>query len=135
MTPATNREIRSSEDVVKAAKLYFPGWRIEEYFRCKKQVFHFENFRVRKLKAINTLNFCITLCMAFPAQLSMKGEPNALKVSVLLKAGAIKEKVPFCYYRPAKGIRGIPAYAREGVRLWFRTKRPAYRQLSLRLII
>ena len=135
MMLATNREIRSREDVVKAAKLYFSRWRIEEYFRCKKQVFHFENFRVRKLKAINALNFCITLCMAFLARLSMKGETNALKVSVLLKADAIKEKVHFCYYRLAKGIRGILAYAREGVRLWFRTKRPAYRQLSLRLII
>ena len=135
MTLATNREIRSKEDVVKATKLYFSRWRMEEYFRCKKQVFHFENFRVRKLRAINALNLCITLCMAFPVQLSMKGETNALRVSVLLKADAIKEKVPFCYYRLAKGIRGILAFAREGVRLWFRTKRPAYRQLSLRLII
>ena len=47
-------------------------WRIEEYFRCKKQVFQFENFRVRKLKAINALNFYITLCMAFLAHISMK---------------------------------------------------------------
>lgn len=45
----------------------------------------------------------------------------------------IKEKVHFCYYRLAKGISGILSYAKEGVRLWFRTKRPAYRQLCLKL--
>ena len=49
MMLATNKEIRSKEDVIKVAKTYFSRWRIEEYFRCKKQVFQFENFRVRKL--------------------------------------------------------------------------------------
>lgn len=135
MMLATNKEIRSREDVVKVAKTYFSRWRIEEYFRCKKQMFQFENFRVRKLTAINALNFYITLCMAFLALISMKSETNALKVSILQKADPVKEKVHFCYYRLAKGVSGILAYAKEGVRLWFRTRRPAYRQLSLRLLI
>ena len=134
MMLATNKEIKSKEDVIKVAKLYFSRWRIEEYFRCKKQVFQFENFRVRKLKAINALNFYITLCMAFLAQLSMKPETNALKVLIIKTANPIKEKVHFYYYRLAKGISGILSYAKEGVRLWFRTKRPAYRQLCLKLI-
>ena len=112
---------------------YFSRWRIEEYFRCKKQMFQFENFRVRKLKAINALNFYITLCMAFLAQITMKSETNALKVSIIKTADPVKEKVHFCYYRLAKGISGILSYAKEGVRLWFRTKRPAYRQLCLKL--
>ncbi|HIW81506.1 MAG TPA: transposase [Candidatus Acetatifactor stercoripullorum] len=133
MMLATNKDIKSKEDVIKAAKLYFSRWKIEEYFRCKKQMFRFENFRVRKLTAINALNFHITLCMAFLAHISMKPETSALKVSVIQKANPIKEKVHFCYYRLAKGILGILSYAKEGVRLWFRTKRPAYRQLRLKL--
>ena len=133
MMLATNKEIRSKEDVIKVAKTYFSRWRIEEYFRCKKQMFQFENFRVRKLAAINALNFYITLCMAFLAHISMKSETNALKVSIIQKADPIKEKVHFCYYRLAKGVSGILSYAKEGIRLWFRTKRPAYRQLCLKL--
>ena len=133
MMLATNKPIRSKEDVIAVAKQYFSRWRIEEYFRCKKQMFQFENFRVRKLKAINALNFYITLCMAFLAQISMKSETNALKVSIIKTADPVKEKVHFCYYRLAKGISGILSYAKEGVRLWFRTKRPAYRQLCLKL--
>ena len=134
MMLATNKEINSKGDVVKVARTYFSRWKIEEYFRSKKQLFQFENFRVRKLKAINALNFYITLCMAFLAMISMEPETNALKAAMIESAAPIKEKVFFCYYRLAKGIRGILSYAREGVRLWFRTKRPAYRQLCLKLV-
>ncbi len=134
MMLATNKEIKSKEDVIKVARIYFSRWKIEEYFRCKKQMFQFENFRVRKLKAINALNFYITLCMAFLAMISMESETNALKVQIIKTADPIKQKVFFCYYRLAKGIAGILSYAKEGVRLWFRSKRPKYRQLCFRLI-
>lgn len=133
MMLATNKRIQSKEDVINVAKAYFSRWRIEEYFRCKKQVFQFENFRVRKLVAINALNFYITLCMAFLAHISMKSENNTLKVAIIQNADPIKEKVHFCYYRLAKGISGILSYAKEGVWLWFKTKCPVYRQLCLKL--
>ena len=133
MMLATNKEIKSKKDVVNIALTYFSRWRIEEYFRCKKQMFQFENFRVRKLATINALNFYITLCMAFLVHISMKSETHALKVAIIQKAAPIKEKVHFCYYRLAKGISGILIAAKEGVRLWFRTKRPRYRQLCLKL--
>ena len=133
MMLVTNKVICSKDDVIKVAKTYFSRWRIEEYFRFKKQMFRFENFRVRKLKSINALNFFITMCMAFLAHVSMKSETNALKCLIIQKADPIKQKVHFCYYRLAKGISGLLAYAKEGIRLWFRTKRPAYRQLCLKL--
>ncbi len=135
MMLATNKEIKSKDDVIKIAKLYFSRWKIEEYFRCKKQMFQLENFRVRKLKAINALNFHITLCMAFLNQISLKSETNALKVAIIQTADPVKEKIVFCYYRLAKGISGILSYAKEGIRLWFKTKRPAYRQLRLKLAV
>lgn len=133
MMLATNKEIKSKEDAINVAKIYFSRWRIEEYFRSKKQMFRFENFRVRKLDAINALNFYITLCMAFLAHVSMKSESNVLKAAIIQKADPIKEKVHFYYYRLAKGIAGILSYAHQGIRLWFRTNRPAYRQLCLKL--
>ena len=135
MMLATNKEIRSKEDVIRIARTYFSRWRIEEYFRCKKQAYQFENFRVRKLEAINALNFYITLAMAFLAQEELSPETNTLKVSIIQEADPIREKVSFCYYRLAKGISGILSYAKEGIRLWYRTKRPAYRQLCLKLTV
>lgn len=135
MMLATNKKIRSKDDVIRVARIYFSRWKIEEYFRCKKQMFRFESFRVRKLKAINALNFYITLCMAFLGLVSMESETNALKVSIIKTADPVKQKVFFCYYRLAKGISGILSYAKEGVRLWFRTRRPKYRQLCLKLAV
>ena len=135
MMLATNRDIRSKDDVIETAKLYFSRWKIEEYFRCKKQMFRFENFRVRKRKAINALNFYLTLCMAFLNHISMKSESNVLKAAIIQTADPVKEKVTFSYYRLAKGICGILSYAKEGIRLWFRTKRPAYRQICLKLVV
>ena len=37
MMLATNKDIKSEEDVISVAKQYFSRWKIEEYFRCKKQ--------------------------------------------------------------------------------------------------
>ncbi len=139
MMLATNKEIRSKEDVIKVAKTYFSRWRIEEYFRCKKQMFQLENFRVRKLAAINALNFYITLCMAFLAHISMKSETNALKVSILKTAAPIRKKVYFCYYWLAKGICGIQIYLLSGYNLrklkvlsWYSRKRDDLRTVFLR---
>lgn len=134
MMLATNKEIKSKDDVISVAGLYFSRWKIEEYFRCKKQVFQFENFRVRKLIAINALNFYITLCMAFLSVVSMKSEINSLKIAVLEKANSIKNKVSFYYYRIAKGIYYILSFAHEGIRHWFKVSRPVCRQLTLKLL-
>lgn len=87
---ATNKEIKSKEDVIKVARTYFSRWKIEEYFRCKKQMLQFENLRVKKLCAINALNFYITLCMAFWAMISIESETSALKVSIIKSADSVK---------------------------------------------
>ena len=52
----TNRNIKSKEDVIKVVRMYFYRWRIEEYFRAKKQEYKFEDMRIRTLKGMNVLN-------------------------------------------------------------------------------
>ena len=42
----TNRNIHSKEDVIKVVRLYFYRWRVEEYFRSKKQEYEFENIKL-----------------------------------------------------------------------------------------
>ncbi len=129
----TNKSISSKKDVIKVARLYFSRWRIEEYFRAKKQIFDFENFRVRKLKAINALNFYIGIAMAFLAHMTRKNAANALIRSVLKVAGSIKDKVQFLYYRISDGIVELMRHAREGIQDWFKPKRPNQMQLRFRL--
>jgi len=131
MMLVTNKPIASKEDVIKVARLYFSRWRIEEYFRAQKQIFDFENFRVRKLKAINALNFYIGIAMAFLGHMTRKKEANALLQSVLKAARPIKEKVQFLYYRISDGIVELMRYAREGVQNWFKPIRPNQMQLRI----
>lgn len=95
MMLATNKELFSKEDVIQIARIYFSRWRIKEYFRCKKQEFQFENFRTRKLVAINALNFFITAAMAFLAREEISPETNALKVSIIQTADPVKKKSAF----------------------------------------
>lgn len=133
MMLVTNKVISSKEDVIKIARLYFSRWRIEEYFRAKKQIFDFENFRVRKLKAINALNFYICIAMAFLAHMTRKNRANALLKSVLEAARSIKDKVQFYYYRIADGISELLRHAHAGIRDWFKPKRPNQNQLRFRL--
>jgi len=68
--------------------------------------------------------------MAFLALISMKSEAGALKASIIQTAAPVKHKIQFYYYRLAKGL----AYAKEGVQLWFKTRRPVFHQLCLKLI-
>ena len=72
MMLASNIPIKSKEDVLRISKLYFNRWRIEEYFKFKKQEYNFENFRVRSLKSINNLNLLLTYTIGFIAIMSEK---------------------------------------------------------------
>lgn len=133
MMLATNRPIHSKKDMLQVAKLYFSRWRIEEYFRCKKTVFDFENFRVRSLKAINTLNFYMSVCMSYLTFLSMKPESSQLRADILEAANPIKEDVFFLGYRLAAGVARILDYAQEGCKGWFKPIRKRFLQLSFLL--
>lgn len=133
MMLVTNKMIRSKDDVIKVARLYFSRWRIEEYFRAKKQILDFENFRVRSLISINALNFHITIAMTFLSKMTRKAAANALLKSVLDAARSIKGTVHFLYYRISYGIAEILKYARVGIRDWFKPKRTGQNQLRFRL--
>jgi len=133
MMLVTNKAISNKDDVIKIARLYFSRWRIEEYFRAKKQIFDFENFRVRKLKAINALNFYIGIAMSFLGHMTRKDAANALLKSVLEAARPIKDKVQFYYYRIADGIAELLRYAHSGICDWFKPRRPNQMQLRFRL--
>ncbi len=121
----TNREIRNIKDLVHTASLYFSRWRIEEYFRSKKQLFQFEDFRVRKLNAINALNFYLSVCMAFLAK-CVEGK-GLLRAETIAAARPLKDKASFLFYRVASGILYILKQAHSALRALFppiRTNQP-----------
>ena len=115
MMLVTNKAISNKDDVIKIARLYFSRWRIEEYFRDKKQIFDFENFRVRKLKAINALNFYIGIAMCFLAHMTRKNAANALLKSVLEAARPIKDKVQLQNRRRNRRVAQVRPLGHSGL--------------------
>jgi hypothetical protein len=120
MMLATNRPILGKDDVVNICRTYLSRWRIEEYFRFKKQHFEFENFRVRSLKAINALNYLLTFSISLLNRVMSKKTNHGLKVAVYGKSNSIRKNVLFHYYRVAKGIAAILAFARTGIKDWYK---------------
>jgi len=134
MMLATNRPIMGKDDVVRICRTYLLRWRIEEYFRFKKQHFGFEGFRVRKLKAIRALNSLLTFSISFLNKVMGKKAGHRLKAAVYEKARPLRDKALFHYYRIAKGIAAILANARVGIKDWHKPKpRVKSPQLFLRL--
>ena len=120
MMLVTNKTLESSDDAAKVVRSYFSSWRIEEYFRFKKQHYHFEGFRVRSLKAINALNRYVSYAIGLLSLLSRKEENSQLKQRILAKAMALKKEVSFFLYRYGYGVVRILAQAHQGIRDWFR---------------
>jgi hypothetical protein len=132
MTLVTNCTVSSKEDMIGVVKRYFSRWRIEEYFRCKKQSFGFENFRVRSLQSINALNFWLSVCMLFLASIKERANSNLMYRECIEVADPIKDEVHFFYYRLADGVKKTLAKARTGVQAFFKTLRPNQAQLHIR---
>ena len=136
MMLATNRPIKSKEDVISVARLYFMRWRIEEYFRFKKQHLGFEGFRIRSLKAMNALNQYLSYAIGILCVLAEKRRSSALRMAVLCSANAQKEeeKVSFLLYRIGLGVCRILAQAYTGIREWFHIGRLKFHQLEFPLL-
>ena len=117
ITNITSDEKKIARTVLK---VYLLRWRIEEYFKFKKQQFDFENIRVRKVKAIRNLNQILTLVIGFIGVLSEEQDKSIFVLSVIKKANAIfdknKNKITFTYYRIAQGIQNTLAKSTTGIR-------------------
>lgn len=131
----TNREVKSKEDVLQVVRMYFMRWRIEEYFRFKKQHLGFEHFRVRRMKAMNNLNQFLSMAIGLLCAQAEKRRTSKLRAAVMTYANGQKQEnsIAFLLYRIGLGVTRILAKAQAGIRAWFHSGRPKYQQLSFPL--
>ena len=118
MMLASNIPIKSKEDVIKIARCYLDRWRIEEYFKFKKQEYNFENFRVRTLKSINNLNKMLTYTIGLIALLSEKIGKREFVNKIIKESKSLKQNVYLWFYQIARGIYNILSKAKCGIRDW-----------------
>ena len=130
----TNIEIKNKEDVEKVVRLYFSRWRIEEYFRGKKQEYDFENMRVRTIKSMNNLNMMITIHLGHIGMIAEKIDKKLLSIKIICSSKSLRNKIVVWISQMARGIKEILKRAREGIKQWQKIeKQEKYKQLELRL--
>ena len=130
----TNRKIHSKDDVIKVVRLYFSRWRIEEYFREKKQEYEFENIRLRTLKGINNLNLFLTIHLGHINKLAEEINRKLLSIKIIEASKSIRNKVIIWMSQFARGIKKILSYAHTGIKEWQKIEiRDKYKQLALKI--
>lgn len=128
----TNRSIHSKEDVIKVVRLYFYRWRIEEYFRSKKQEYDFENLRVRTLKSMNNLNLLLTFYLGFIGKQIEEMNKKLLSIKIIERSKSLRKKVVVWISQFARGIGEILSFAHNGIKEYKKIEqRHCYKQLTL----
>lgn len=130
----TNREIKSKEDVIKVVRMYFYRWRIEEYFRSKKQEYNFENVRVRRLKSINNLNTILTIYLGKMVMLIEQMNERLLTIKIIERSKSLRNKIIVWISQISKGIKEILSFAHNEIKDFQKIEtRKQYKQLELKL--
>jgi len=74
----------NDDSICKAVvKCYLLRWKIEEFYRFKKQTFNFEDMRVMTLKAMNNLNLLLNILIGFLSMKSTEGQDKPIIVVLI----------------------------------------------------
>ena len=111
----TNLDSDDKRICVTVCKVYLMRWRIEEYFKFKKQCFDYENLRVRSLRSIRNLDFLLTMAIGYISKLSDKDDTMILRLEVISVSKRLFDVSDFLYYSIADGIYEILKYTKRGI--------------------
>ena len=112
-------------------KVYLMRWRIEEYFRFKKQQYGFEDFRVRSLNAIRVLHRVLTLLSGLIGLLSEKREESVFVMELIAVSKRIyppepgKTKRKFMHYAIADGFFAVLRRCSVGIGAFLPKSKPS----------
>jgi hypothetical protein len=115
---------------VVVTKVYLMRWRIEEYYRFKKQQFGFEDFRVQSLTSIRALNTILSLLIGLLGTFAEKQNESILVSHIIECSKRIFRRPKFIFYALGDGIFNILKKTKEGVR-YLLEKPPPSQQLDI----
>ena len=101
---------------ISVCKAYLMRWRIEEYFKFKKQKFDYENLRVRSLQSIRTLDLLLTLAIGYISMLSDKPFFTRMRFEIIEVSKRLFGAPDFVYYAIADGIYETLKYVKSGLK-------------------
>ena len=118
----------SSEDkrlCVTIVKVYLMRWRIEEYYKFKKQGFGFEKFLVRSLKSIRNLDLLLTITTGYIGTLSEKIEHDIQVHEIIEASKRLYGLSKFTFYAIADGLSEIFSKLYTGIAHFFAKPEPS----------
>lgn len=115
----TNLKSNYKRLCVAVCKVYLMRWRIEEFFKFKKQSFDFENLRVQSLKSIRNLDLLLTIAIGYISEISGKSENIKLRAEIIQVSKRLFGVPDFLYYAVADGIFEILKTVKSGIGTFF----------------
>ena len=126
----TNLQSQDNRISVAVVKVYLMRWRIEEYYRFKKQQFGYENLRVRSLKSIRNLDLLLTIAVGYVGFISEKSDERITVMQIIEHSKRIYGANQFVFYAIADGLFAVLSKCKQGIADMLRIK-PKSLQMSL----
>ena len=111
-------------------KGYLTRWRIEEYFKFKKQQFELEDLRVMSLQSIRNMNLLATLAAGYIAVISAEKEDTIFMLELKECSKRIFNIPKFIFYTLGYAIEHVLAGTRSGISC-FLLKKEQSQQMTL----
>ncbi len=121
----TNLNSDDNRLCVAITKIYLMRWRIEEYYKFKKQVFGFEKFLVRSLKSIRNLDLLLSIAIGFVGILSEKVAESSEVLEIIEASKRLYGLSKFTFYAIADGLFEIFGKLYSGIAAFFRRTPPS----------
>jgi hypothetical protein len=115
----TNLERDDKRLCVTITKVYLMRWRIEEYYRFKKQGFGFEKFLVRTLKSIRNLDLFLTIALGHLGALSEKVDDSIEVHEIVVASRRLYGLARFTLYAISDGLFAILSKSYTGIKCFF----------------
>lgn len=111
----TNLKSEDRRLPVAIVKVYLMRWRIEEYYRFKKEQFKFEDLRVQSLNSIRNLNLILMIVVGYIGYISEKQEEKPYVLELIKASKRIYEIANFVFYAIADGLFTVLSKGKAGI--------------------
>lgn len=111
----TNKQIKDAHEARVIVRMYLNRWRIEEVHRAEKEIYKYENIRVRTLKGMNNLNFIFMMLLGLITKLIEEMDNRLLSIKILERSQSLREDLVVFTSMFARGIKEILSFAQTGV--------------------
>lgn len=125
----TNLQSEAKRLSVAVVKVYLMRWRIEEYYRFKKNQFKFEDLRVRSLNSIRNLDLILMIVVGYIGYMSEKCAEKKIVMELIAISKRIYGASKFVFYAIADGLFTVLSKGKAGIFEMLK-KKPKSTQLS-----